>query len=198
MHEYNDCDKCIYCGSTRQMIEKHAWACSEEKIPQDRIVNERVYNEIAKREAAARLSKDMEPWRRIIYKAYHTDTGIAGLDQDEYDYYVLNSLCGEVYNGGLEQYFGNSSGNEYDGLMAALQRYGHTELLKRIQGIAESIFGDVDITSREVRAELLYGDAQKTADPLWDGFSHDELAVLDADMARLYATIAAKNGYTIA
>ena len=198
MHEYNDCDKCIYCGSTRLMIEKHNWKCNEDMIPQDRIVNEKVYNEIAKKDADVKLSKDLEPWRRIIFKVYHTDAGVTGLDQDEYDYYVLNSLCGEVYNGGLEQYFGNSGGNEFNGLMAALQKYGHTELFNRIKSISEKVFGDVDVESREVRTELLYGDSQKTDDPVWEEFSHEEMAVLDADMDRLYKTIAAKNGYKIA
>ena len=198
MHDYNDVDKCIYCGSTRQMIEKFNWKCSKEKIPQDRIINERVYNEIAKREAEVKLSKETEPWKRILFKVYHTKEGITSLDQNEFEYYVLNSLTGEVYNGGLEQYFGNSSGDNYTSLMAVLEKYGHLKLKNRIQRIKNHIFGDADVTSRDVRSEILYGESRKTDDPIWDEFVHAEVDVLETEMNRLYRLIAERNGYKCA
>jgi hypothetical protein len=117
------------------MIEKFNWKCSEDKIPQDRIVNEKVYNEIAKREANARLSKETEPWGRIIYKVFHTNDGLSGLDPDEYDYYILNCLIGEVYNGGLEQYFGNTSGDHYSKLLTVLEKYGYLKCIALLQPV---------------------------------------------------------------
>jgi len=81
--------------------------------------------------------------------------------------------------------------------METLQRYGHWGLFNRIRGISEKIFGNVDIGSQEVRTELLYGDPHKTDDPAWEEFSHEELAVLDADLERLYKSIALRNGHTI-
>lgn len=141
------------------------------------------------------MSQEKEPWKSIVYKVHYTTAGISGLSEDEHDYYVINNLCGEVYNGGLEQYFGNSSGDNYTELVETLKRLGHLGLAARLDAIVKAVFGDADMDSRLARTEILYGQDGQADNPLWGHFTDSELDALAPDLDRLYQAIAVRNGF---
>lgn len=63
-----------------------------------------------------------ELWASLVSRVHHSKDGVSDLTDDERLYYSVGLLDGEVYNGGFDQYFTNSSGDTYkyaiDGLLA--------------------------------------------------------------------------------
>ena len=52
-------------------------------------------------------------WSALVNRVYDGGEGFAGLSPAERSYYAVSVLSGEVHNGGFDQYFGNSSGDQY-------------------------------------------------------------------------------------
>ena len=82
------------------------------------------------------------------------ELGFEGLSQDEREAIALFWLEGEVMNGGMHQYFFNSSGDLAPLAASALKRLGATQSL----GLLESCmakFGPVYPVDREKRGDIL-------------------------------------------
>lgn len=54
-----------------------------------------------------------ELWISLVKRVHQTENGFSELSLDEQMYFAVGVLDGEVYNGGMHQYFWNSSGSFY-------------------------------------------------------------------------------------
>jgi hypothetical protein len=85
-----------------------------------------------------------ELWKNLADRVYNSAAGFAGLNPDERLYYTLRKLEGEVYNGGLHQYFSNSSGAQYQTAVAGLKKLGATGTLKILLEAKAILFGETE------------------------------------------------------
>lgn len=79
-----------------------------------------------------------ELWMSLVHRVYHTDAGYQGLNAAERVYYSIGMLDGEVYNGGMYQFFSNSSGDIFRDVVDALlelRAYRALTLLLRAKDI---------------------------------------------------------------
>lgn len=95
-------------------------------------------------------------WKELINKVHHTEGGFSFLSEEEQLYFAVNVLSGEVYNGGFDQFFTNSSGSYYRKAELGLVRLGATHSLKLLRQAKEKCFGSNNVPQdREKRWELL-------------------------------------------
>lgn len=95
-------------------------------------------------------------WKELINKVYHTEGGFNILSEEEQLYFAVTVLTGEVYNGGFDQFFTNSSGAYYCKAELGLVRLGATHSLKLLHQAKERCFGQNSVPQdREMRWELL-------------------------------------------
>lgn len=80
-------------------------------------------------------------WLDLVHRI-ETPEGFEGLSEPEKRYFAVCLLEGEVYNGGLHQYFFNSSGNYYKYALLGLQEINALQSLKLLQDAKHAIFGD--------------------------------------------------------
>jgi hypothetical protein len=73
-------------------------------------------------------------WKDLVRRVHATPDGFYRLSQQEQAYFSVCLLDGEVYNGGMHQFFFNSSGDYYCEALRGLEEMGamrcHTLLLK--------------------------------------------------------------------
>ena len=114
-------------------------------------------------------------WWEIVDKVYNQEGGFAKLTDDEKLYYAVNVLRGEVYNGGFNQYFDNSSGEYYRHAELGLIRLGATHSLSLLREAKVALFGSAcvpkDRTERFAALEQHVG--QPNLDALDDEFYKD-------------------------
>ncbi len=84
-------------------------------------------------------------WRWLVNAVYRTPSGIGGLSPQNQNFFAAFLLEGEVYNGGFEQYFGNSSGNFYAYAMRGLEETGAVECREILVAAKEVLFGAGDV-----------------------------------------------------
>jgi len=78
-------------------------------------------------------------WLSLCDRILDTPDEYAALSADERFYFVVGRLKGEVNNGGFEQYFYNSAGDNYHEALAGLEllgAYHAADLLKRAAVLA--------------------------------------------------------------
>lgn len=80
-------------------------------------------------------------WEALVDRVYHTPEGFSGLALAEQHYYAVSVLVGEVYNGGFDQYFGNSSGDHYAEACAGLLQLEATQTLALLEKAKRLLFG---------------------------------------------------------
>ncbi|MCQ3000775.1 DMP19 family protein [Pseudomonas syringae] len=80
-------------------------------------------------------------WTALVNRVYNTPEGFSGLALAEQRYYAVSALQGEVYNGGFDQYFGNSSGDHFDIACAGLLELGATQTLALLEEARRLLFG---------------------------------------------------------
>lgn len=118
-------------------------------------------------------------WQKLVHQACETPEGFAGLSEEEKQYFAVGMLEGDVYNGGFDQYFYNSSGGYYKYALLglkAMEAHQALELLQRAKQILfdfdevpedtqtrRKILKQRDLDSRTQRLETL--DAQYWKDP---------------------------------
>lgn len=81
-----------------------------------------------------------ELWKSLVGRSSN-DPSLAQLSSDEQRYFAVNLLEGEVYNGGFDQFFWNSSGDHYHLAVAGLEELGASCSLAIAKEAAETIFG---------------------------------------------------------
>lgn len=79
--------------------------------------------------------------RRLDAKVFSEGGGFPTLSGSEKLYWVVNVLEGEVYNGGFDQYFWNSSGAHYLLTLEGLNTLGAGRSLSLLQEAKRTLFG---------------------------------------------------------
>ena len=95
-------------------------------------------------------------WRALVERVHASPDGFSRLPEAEKKYYAVCSVDGEIYNGGLQQFFENQSGTCYREALAGLEDMGATftlELMKRAKQILFA-FRDVPEDTAERRRLL--------------------------------------------
>jgi len=102
-----------------------------------------------------------------LVKRVHMQAGLEGLSQSERIYFVVTLFEGEVYNGGVHQFFLNSSGEYYTIVVEGLSELGATRSLDLLQKARKALFPDTDPpTDTAARRQILpWWPEDKTAPP---------------------------------
>ena len=115
------------------------------------------------RHKAFTRSPEWALWTSLVDRVHKTELGFAGLTHDEKLYYAVNSLNGEIYNGGFQQYFWNHDGGQYPYALEGLRRIGAVHALQALQQAKTAVFaGDdvpVDVAARRERLARVDRDA---------------------------------------
>lgn len=88
-----------------------------------------------------------ELWLSLVDRVHSTDNeekGIETLTEDEKIYFAVGILDGEVYNGGMHQFFSNSSGALYQQVINGLSLLKANNSLWLVRKAAKILFGDIN------------------------------------------------------
>jgi hypothetical protein len=143
---------CIDCGAmilpaTAESTGGLCMACKQ-GIRND-IEASRAYYERLKAYDPAR-----ELWKSLVERS--SDGTLAQLSTEEQRYFAVSLLESEVYNGGLDQFFSNSSGDFYHLAIEGMNEIGASSALAIAGQAAEIVFGSsVPPLEREERLRLM-------------------------------------------
>jgi hypothetical protein len=84
-----------------------------------------------------------ELWKSLV-KRSSDDPSLQSLSKAERTYFVVSLLEGEIYNGGFDQFFYNSSGDYCAEVVQALQELGAHRSLKLVREAVKTAFGEMD------------------------------------------------------
>ncbi len=102
-----------------------------------------------------RESAEHKHWLWLVDQVHKTETGFAGLSHPNKLYFSANLVSGEVYNGGFEQYFFNSSGSYYHYAVEGLREIGAIETLQLLLSASRLLFSDGQVPSDTAQRRLL-------------------------------------------
>jgi hypothetical protein len=95
-----------------------------------------------------RKQKEYDPfgelWTHLVKKAHAKENGFESLTKEEKLYFSVCIFDGEVYNGGMEQFFSNSSGELYAEVVEGLTKLKATNSLSLLRQAADILFGEVE------------------------------------------------------
>lgn len=94
-------------------------------------------------------------WSALVDRVYRSEPGFAGLSVAEQHYYTVSVLIGEVYNGGFDQYFGNSSGEHYAQACDGLSVLGAAQTLALLQAAKTALFGSASVPTDQAERQML-------------------------------------------
>jgi hypothetical protein len=95
-----------------------------------------------------RESAEHKYWQWIVDQVHKKENGFAEMSKPDQLYFAINILNGEVYNGGFDQYFHNSSGDFFSHSVEGLRVIGATESLALLLEAREILFGDAKVPSK--------------------------------------------------
>jgi hypothetical protein len=137
---------CIECGNPvlPRTANRNAGKC----VPcargyRESLEKARLYYEEEKR---YRTSPDALFWRSLCERVDNPALGFETLREPEQIFFAVCLLEGEVYNGGFEQYFTNSSSDYFDYALRGLAAMGDTEGLKITRRAKQLLFGDSEVS----------------------------------------------------
>ena len=81
-----------------------------------------------------------ELWDHLVEKAHTIENGFETLTKEEKVYFSVGMLDGEVYNGGMHQFFSNSSGELYSEAVEGLSLLGATNALWLLRRATKILF----------------------------------------------------------
>ena len=112
------------------------------------------------REAAHRQTPTYRHWTWLVQQVHGDGLGFATLSEENKLFFAINTLIGEVYNGGFHQYFINSASDYYDKCIAGLHQIGAERSLALLVEAAKAIWGNEPVPkSRAARLEKLNDDS---------------------------------------
>jgi hypothetical protein len=95
-------------------------------------------------------------WQDLVRRVHKTPEGFGGLRTEEQTYYAVSCLIGEVYNGGFDQFFSNSSGGHYLLVLDGLRTLGADATAALLLEVKQVLFADRAVPiDREDRIELM-------------------------------------------
>jgi hypothetical protein len=98
-----------------------------------------------RKKAEANPDPATKHWRWLVKQVYHSPGGFAGLSAENQMYFAACLLEGEIYNGGFDQYFSNSSADYYAHAVRGLQEIGATACCRIVLAAKQSFFGAHDV-----------------------------------------------------
>lgn len=112
-----------------------------------------------------------ELWTYLVKKVHGEKTDFDDLTEEEKLYFAVNLFDGELYNGGMHQFFSNNSGEYYaeviEGLKT-LKAYNSLSLLKRAAGVLFGKAGPPKDRDQLWTAMRQLPDADHEPRPAWD------------------------------
>ncbi len=94
-------------------------------------------------------------WKSLVARSVE-DPLLTTLSSAERTYFTVCLLDGEVYNGGFDQFFSNSSGSYYADAASGLAELGALNALRILRAAAQTIFGtDAPPQDRVTRWDMM-------------------------------------------
>ena len=84
-------------------------------------------------------------WANLVHRVHDSPDGFKSLSESEQLYFAGCVFDGEVYNGGLQQFFFNSSGDHYAHVMMCLASVGAHQCLALLEQAKRALFPDRDV-----------------------------------------------------
>jgi len=110
-------------------------------------------------------------WVALVDRVHDAPDGLYRLSRHERTYFLVNVLQGEVYNGGIGQFFDNSSGDFYRETLDGLKELGAMQCHALLLTARQVLFQDHD-PPRDRAARLAampeYPDSPDAPRPAWD------------------------------
>jgi hypothetical protein len=89
-----------------------------------------------------RESPEHKHWLWLVDQVYRTEDGFAKLSRENQLFFATNLVIGEVYNGGFDQYFRNSSADYFNFAVEGLITMKASTSLALLMSAKTLIFGD--------------------------------------------------------
>lgn len=100
-------------------------------------------------------------WRSLVERVHNSPNGFDSLSEHEKLYYAVGVLQLEVYNGGFDQYFFNSSSSYYQYAERGLIALGATDTLDLLHQAKEMLFPGAPVSEETpTRRQALRSDAE--------------------------------------
>ncbi len=112
-------------------------------------------------------SPERKYWFDLVKRVYESPDGFLKLNSVERTYYAVSCLIGEVYNGGFDQFFSNSSGEVYAFALDGLRLLGANESAALLLRAKEILFGVNDVPSDSTKRNKLMPTAANDDAPEW-------------------------------
>jgi hypothetical protein len=112
-----------------------------------------------------------ELWKSLVHRVHETDAGYQGLSVAERLYYSIGIFDGEVYNGGVDQFFSNTSGDMYQDVVDGLLELKAHQALKLLLRAKEILFDHRDPPQDQEerwKAMRQYPEDDSAQRPEWD------------------------------
>jgi hypothetical protein len=106
-------------------------------------------------EEQRRYNPVRELWVSLVKRVHQTENGFEGLSADEKIYYAVGCLEGEVYNGGMHQFFTNGSGALYSVAVDGLLELRAHEALRLLTSAANLLFDNGVPEGRQARFDAI-------------------------------------------
>lgn len=110
-------------------------------------------------------------WTDLVHRVHDAPDGFYRLSHPERTYYLVCMLQGEVFNGGIGQFFDNSSGDFYRETLEALEEVGATRCHALLVAAKQVLFPTGDPPrDRAARYAAMpeFPDAPDALRPAWD------------------------------
>jgi hypothetical protein len=93
-------------------------------------------------------------WKELVSRVYNESKGFNSLSEEEKIYFSVNCLSGEVYNGGFDQYFSNSAGENYKHAELGLIQLEATNSLRLLRKAKQIVFGSSAVPKEQYLRQL--------------------------------------------
>lgn len=122
-------------------------------------------------------STERKYWLDLVSRVHKTKDGFSGLSKPEKTYYAISCFIGEVYNGGFEQFFSNSSGDLYAYALNGLCELEAKKSAAQLIAAKEALFGERSVPiDRTERVNLMPRMSENSNESL---LYSEQLDVLD-------------------
>lgn len=127
--------------------------------------------------------KEYDPMRELwvsLVQRSSKDVNLIDWSDEETKYFAMTLLEGEIYNGGFDQYFSNSSSKYYCHAVAGLRDIGAFSTLKIVEEAAQVIFGfQTPPESQDDRWHRMYAQSEDFSGSENTSFDSEKLERLD-------------------
>jgi hypothetical protein len=102
-----------------------------------------------RKEVLANPDPTARHWRWLVDQVHRTPAGFGGLSEPNKLYFAAVLLEGEIYNGGFDQYFHNSSADHFAYAVRALEEMEAGACLEALNAAKELYFGAGDVPASQ-------------------------------------------------